>query len=61
YAGQARGLGAGDLRAGFQGTATALLAGGVIVALILLRTAPGDMAALRAHVARRAVDRAEGD
>jgi len=50
-----QGLDKGNLRAGFQGACTLLLACGVIVALALLRTAPADMAALRAHVARRAV------
>lgn len=55
YAGQVRGLPGGNLRAGFQGAVTVLLAGGVLFALALLRTAPADMAALRAHVAERAV------
>jgi hypothetical protein len=45
----------GNLRLGFQGAATILLSGGLLVALVLLRTAPGDMAALREYVARRAV------
>jgi MFS family permease len=50
-----QGLDRGNLRAGFQGASTLLLACGVIVALALLRTAPADMAALRTYVARRAV------
>jgi MFS family permease len=45
----------GNLRLGFQGAATILLSGGLLVSLALLRTAPGDMAALREYVARRAV------
>jgi MFS family permease len=45
----------GNLRLGFQGAATVLLSGGLLVSLALLRTAPGDMAALREYVARRAV------
>jgi MFS family permease len=55
YVGIQQGLGEGNLRAGFQGTATVLLTGGVVFALALLRTAPKDMAALRTHVARRTV------
>jgi MFS family permease len=55
YAGQAQGLAGGDLRAGFQGAVTVLLGGGVLFALALLRAAPADMAALREHVAQRAV------
>jgi MFS family permease len=46
----------GNLRLGFQGAATILLSGGLLVALALLRIAPGDMAALREYVARRAVE-----
>ena len=45
----------GNLRLGFQGAATILLGGGLLVSLALLRTAPDDMAALREYVARRAV------
>jgi MFS family permease len=55
YAGQVQGLAGGNLRVGFQGAVTVLLAGGVITSLALLRTAPADMAALREHVAQRAV------
>jgi MFS family permease len=55
YVGQARGLAVGDLRAGFQGAVTVLLAGGVLFSLALLRAAPADMAGLRDHVAQRAV------
>ncbi|MFN2225831.1 MAG: MFS transporter [Anaerolineae bacterium] len=55
YAGQAQGLPGGNLRAGFQGASTVLLAAGVVFALALLRAAPADMATLRKHVARRAV------
>lgn len=55
YVGMAQGLAAGNLRAGFQGAATVLLTGGIILSLILLRTAPGDMRAPREHVAQRAV------
>jgi MFS family permease len=46
----------GNLKLGFQGAATILLSGGVLVSLALLRIAPGDMAALREYVARRAVE-----
>ena len=53
--GQQQGLAQGNLRAGFQGAVTILLAGGVLVSLALLRTAPADMAALRDHVAQRAI------
>ena len=55
YVGIWQGLDEGNLRVGFQGAATVLLGGGVIFALLLLRTAPADMAALREHVGRRAV------
>jgi MFS family permease len=48
-----QGLAEGNLRAGFQGTATVFLIGAVIVSLALLRTAPADMHALREYVARR--------
>ena len=53
--GQQQGLAQGNLRAGFQGAVTLLLAGGILVSLALLRTAPADMAALRDHVAQRAI------
>jgi MFS family permease len=55
YVGQWQGLAEGNLRAGFQGACTLLLAGAVLCCLALLRTLPGDMAALRAYVARRAI------
>jgi MFS family permease len=55
YVGLWQGLDSGNLRAGFQGAVTVLLGSGVIFALLLLRTAPADMAALRHYVARRAV------
>ena len=57
YAGTQGGLAVaeGNLRLGFQGATTILLGGGVLVSLALLRTAPADMAALRQHVAQRAV------
>ena len=55
YVGLWQGLDAGNLRAGFQGAVTVLLGSGVVFALLLLRTAPADMAALRRYVARRAV------
>ena len=54
YVGIQQGLDEGSLRAGFQGATTVLLVGGVFFSLLLLRVAPGDMAALRAHVAQRA-------
>jgi MFS family permease len=54
YVGMQQGLEQGNLRAGFQGAATVLLAGGVVISLLLLRTAPRDMTALRRHVAERA-------
>jgi MFS family permease len=54
YVGLFQGLTEGNLRAGFQGATTILLAGGVFCSLALLRTAPADMAALRDYVARRA-------
>ncbi|UCC62907.1 MAG: hypothetical protein JSV36_19510 [Anaerolineae bacterium] len=53
--GQQQGLAEGNLWAGFQGAVAVLLAAGVLVSLALLRTAPADMAALRAYVAQRAV------
>jgi len=53
--GQAQGLAEGNLRAGFQGAVTVLLTLALVLTLVLLRIAPADMAALRAHVARRAV------
>lgn len=54
YAGQWQGLAEGNLRAGFQGACTVLLVGAVLCCLALLRTLPGDMASLRAYVAKRA-------
>jgi MFS family permease len=55
YVGLSQGMEEGNLRAGFQGAATVLLLGGVLCSLALLRTTPADMAAMRAHVAKRAV------
>jgi MFS family permease len=55
YVGLRQGLPEGNLRAGFQGASTALLTGGILMALILLRAAPADMEALRKYVARRAL------
>jgi MFS family permease len=55
YVGLRQGLPDGNLRAGFQGASTALLTGGILLALILLRAAPADMEALRKHVAQRAL------
>jgi len=54
YLGNWQGLAEGNLRAGFQGAATLLLTGGLVVTLLLLRVAPPDMAALRRYVAQRA-------
>ena len=54
YVGEAQGLAEGNLRVGFQGAATVLLTGGIVVSLLLLRRAPRDMAALRSYVAERA-------
>jgi MFS family permease len=54
YVGQWQGLAEGNLRAGFQGACTVLLVGAVLFCLALLRTLPGDMAALREYVAKRA-------
>lgn len=54
YVGLRQGLEQGNLRAGFQLATTVLLSGGVVLSLLLLRSAPADMAALRAYVARRA-------
>lgn len=54
YVGVWQGLEQGNLRAGFQGAATVLLCGGILVSILLLRAAPRDMAALRAYVAERA-------
>jgi hypothetical protein len=54
YVGLRQGLPEGNLRAGFQGASTALLAGGILLALALLRVAPVDMEALRKYVAQRA-------
>jgi MFS family permease len=53
--GRQQGLAEGNLRAGFQGAVTVLLTAALLLTLTLLRRAPVDMAALRAHVARRAV------
>ena len=47
YVGKLQGLTEGNLQVGFQGVITVLLIGGVIFILLLLRTAPADMAALR--------------
>jgi MFS family permease len=55
YVGLRQGLPEGNLRAGFQGASTALLTGGIFLALILLRAAPADMEALRKYVAQRAL------
>jgi MFS family permease len=55
YVGLRQGLPEGNLRAGFQGASTALLTGGILLALILLRAAPADMEALRKYVAQRAL------
>jgi MFS family permease len=55
YVGRQQGMAQGNLRAGFQGAVTVLLAGAVVFAIILLRRAPVDMAALRTYVSRRAV------
>jgi len=54
YVGAQQGLDEGNLRVGFQGAATVLLSGGIILSLLLLRIAPRDMAALRKYVAERA-------
>jgi hypothetical protein len=54
YVGQQQGLAEGNLRVGFQLATTLLLAGGVMLALALLRTTPADMASLREYVAQRA-------
>jgi MFS family permease len=54
YVGLQQGLEQGNLRAGFQLATTVLLSGGVVLSLLLLRSAPADMAALRAYVAQRA-------
>jgi len=53
YVGARQGLAEGNLRVGFQGAATVLLSGGIVLSLLLLRIAPRDMAALRKHVAER--------
>lgn len=53
YVGMQQGLAQGNIRAGFQGAVTVLLTGGVIVTLLLLRSAPADMARLRRYVAER--------
>lgn len=54
YVGEWQGLSQGNLRAGFQGAATVLLSAGIVVCVLLLRSAPRDMAALRQYVAERA-------
>jgi MFS family permease len=59
YAGARQGLDQGNLRVGFQGATTVMLSLGVVFAVALLRTTPGDRAALREYVARRAVVGAE--
>jgi MFS family permease len=48
-----QGLAEGNLRAGFQGACTVLLAGAVVFAVALLRTLPRDMEALHEYVAQR--------
>jgi MFS family permease len=53
YVGMRQGLAEGNLRAGFQGASTLLLSAGILIALVILRTAPADMRALREHVAQR--------
>jgi MFS family permease len=53
YVGAQQGLAEGNLRVAFQGAATVLLSGGIVLSLLLLRIAPRDMAALRKHVAER--------
>jgi len=55
YVGRMQGLTEGNLQVGFQGAVTVLLIGGVIFSLLLLRTTPADMAALRQYIAQRAV------
>ena len=47
YVGKMQGLTERNLQVGFQGAVTVLLIGGVIFILLLLRTAPADMVALR--------------
>jgi MFS family permease len=54
--GIAQGLAEGNLRAGFQGAVTVLLSMALLAALAILRFGPADMARLREHVARRAVE-----
>ena len=54
YVGARQGLAEGNLRVAFQGAATLLLSGGIVLSLLLLRIVPRDMAALRKHVAERA-------
>jgi len=54
YAGAWKGLPEGDLRAGFQSMVTFFLAAGIIISLMILKTAPADMRALREHIAGRA-------
>lgn len=55
YVGKMQGLTEGNLQVGFQGAVTVLLIGGVIFSLLLLRTTPADMTALRQYIAQRAV------
>jgi len=59
YAGIWKGLSEGDLRTGFQAVVTITLSLGIIVALLILKTAPADMKALRDHVALRAAGKGE--
>jgi MFS family permease len=61
YVGLQQGLEQGNLRAGFQLATTVLLSGGIVLSLLLLRSAPADMAALRAYVARRATPVADSE
>jgi len=58
--GMRQGLAEGNLRAGFQGAVTVLLTVALLAALAILRFAPADMARLRQHIARRAVEAPEG-
>lgn len=50
-----QGLPEGNLQVGFQGAVTVLLIGGVLFSLLLLRTTPADMGALRHYIAQRVV------
>ncbi len=58
--GRAQGLAEGNLRAGFQGAVTVLLSVALVAALAILRFGPADMARLRDHIARRAVEAPDG-